>query len=208
LFLLIFSSTCDRRSPLHSRIEHPLTVNPNISSSIVVLESTSFLGFNKPSNGQLSAQGVQVVTKDGADKDIIETEEVALSDETYSTPQLPELSGIRHAALLKSHGIEVLIDNPHVGGNATNHGSVSFSGEIADDQVSDVTQNPEVAGAAVAKRKAGGVILISQSATSRRRSTLWWRLSFLSTCGGYLFNAAGEARRGGECETAGTTSLT
>lgn len=107
--------------------------------------------FEKTSTGKLSARGVQVTTKDGRCKDILAGEEVVLAAGTIKSPQLLELSGVGNSKILKTHGIETLIDNPNVGENLQDHGYVPFSWEVADDQVSgDILRNPEIAGAAMA----------------------------------------------------------
>ena len=105
----------------------------------------------KGQNGSIRAEGVAVITKDGAERNILAAEEVILAAGTIKSPQLLELSGIGDSKLLESHGIEVLIDNPNIGENLQDHGYVPFSWEVADDQVSgDVLRNPEVAAAAMA----------------------------------------------------------
>lgn len=47
--------------------------------------------------------------------------EVILACGSIQSPQVLELSGIGHASLLSSHGVNVLIDNPHVGENLQDH---------------------------------------------------------------------------------------
>jgi choline dehydrogenase-like flavoprotein len=105
----------------------------------------------KPAVGDLIAEGVQITTKNGTQKNVLSTGEVILAAGTIKSPQILELSGIGDAALLHSHNIEVLVDNKNVGENLQDHGYVPFSWEVADDQVSgDVLRIPEVAGAAMA----------------------------------------------------------
>jgi choline dehydrogenase-like flavoprotein len=105
----------------------------------------------KGSDGSVSAQGVSVKTKDSVQRDILAAQEVILAAGALHTPQLLELSGIGDSKLLRIHGIDTLIDNPNVGENFQDHGYVSFSWEVADDQVSgDVLRNPEIAAGAMA----------------------------------------------------------
>lgn len=52
------------------------------------------------------------------------------------SPQLLELSGIDARDLLTKHGLEVMIENAHVGENLQGHVLFSISLEVADDQVS------------------------------------------------------------------------
>ncbi|KUJ23477.1 alcohol oxidase [Mollisia scopiformis] len=109
----------------------------------------------KTSTNELSARGVQVKTKDGSRKDILAGHEVVLAAGTIKSPQLLELSGIGDSNILKTYGIETLIDNSNVGENLQDHGYVPFSWEVADDQISgDVLRNPEIAGAAMAAYQA------------------------------------------------------
>ncbi|GAB1316058.1 hypothetical protein MFIFM68171_06268 [Madurella fahalii] len=67
------------------------------------------------------AQGIRVTTKDGTDKIITARKEVILSAGAINSPRLLEISGIGDAGLLRQLGIDVVIDNPHVGENLQNH---------------------------------------------------------------------------------------
>jgi len=121
---------------------------PNLRVLTEVLVNKIIL--KKVDDGAIVAQGVQVTTKDGIDRDIIAADEVILAAGTFGTPQLLELSGIGDGKLLKSHGVDVLVDNPNVGENLQDHGYVPFCWEIADGQISaDMMRNPEVAAAAM-----------------------------------------------------------
>jgi choline dehydrogenase len=55
------------------------------------------------------------------------TRAVVLSAGAINSPQLLQLSGIGPAALLRSHGIDPVLDNPHVGGNLQDHLAVVYS---------------------------------------------------------------------------------
>ncbi len=52
---------------------------------------------------------------------------VILSGGAVNSPQLLQLSGIGPAALLQRHGIEILLDNPAVGGGLQDHLAMSYS---------------------------------------------------------------------------------
>ncbi|KAK3367829.1 GMC oxidoreductase [Podospora didyma] len=78
------------------------------------------------------ATGVQY-TKDGATKTVSARKEVILSAGTINSPKILELSGIGDAALLRSLGIDVVVDNPHVGENLQNHPFCAISFETVDD---------------------------------------------------------------------------
>lgn len=86
--------------------------------------------------GTLSASGVRVITKDGVEKDIPATREVILAAGTIKSPQLLELSGVGNETVLKDYGIKTVVNNPGVGENLQDHGYVSFSWEIADNEMS------------------------------------------------------------------------
>lgn len=129
---------------------------PNLHVLTEVLVKKIIL--KKDTNGQVSAAGVKITTKDGVDREVLATEEVVLAAGTVKTPQLLELSGVGSADLLKKHGIDVLIDNPNVGENLQDHGYVPFSWEVADGQPSgDMLRIPEVAGAAMAAMQGAGL---------------------------------------------------
>jgi choline dehydrogenase len=55
--------------------------------------------------------------------------EVILCGGSVNTPQLLQLSGVGPAALLKEHGIEVIIDNAHVGQNLSDHQGINYTYE-------------------------------------------------------------------------------
>ena len=55
--------------------------------------------------------------------------EVILCGGSVNTPQLLQLSGIGPAALLKEHGIEVVLDNRHVGQNLADHQGINYTYE-------------------------------------------------------------------------------
>jgi choline dehydrogenase-like flavoprotein len=154
------------RSHAGSHYLQDLTSRPNLHVLTEALVHKIIL--KKKDDGSLSAEGVEVVTKDGVKRNILASEEVILAAGTVKTPQLLELSGIGDKKLLESHGIHVLIDNPNVGENLQDHGYVPFSWEVADDQISgDILRQPEVAASAMEayqKAKAGplsGVPIVS-----------------------------------------------
>ena len=68
-------------------------------------------------DGELcTARGVRF-THRGATQSVKTRIDVILSAGTFQPPQILELSGIGNADLLRSHGIEVLVDNPAIGEN-------------------------------------------------------------------------------------------
>ncbi len=55
--------------------------------------------------------------------------EVILCGGSVNTPQLLQLSGIGPAALLKEHGVEVILDCRHVGQNLSDHQGINYTYE-------------------------------------------------------------------------------
>ncbi|KAI1395674.1 putative GMC oxidoreductase [Hypoxylon fuscum] len=78
------------------------------------------------------ATGVQAMA-DGETKIARARREVVISAGTIHSPRLLELSGVGDAKLLKSLGIDVVIDNPHVGENLQNHPLCTLSFEVRDE---------------------------------------------------------------------------
>lgn len=72
------------------------------------------------------ATGVQAL-QGGARRILHAAREVIVSCGAYGSPQLLQLSGIGDAALLREHGIEVVLDQPAVGRNLHDHPASSVS---------------------------------------------------------------------------------
>ncbi|KFY35643.1 hypothetical protein V494_05730 [Pseudogymnoascus sp. VKM F-4513 (FW-928)] len=106
--------------------------------------------------GLVVAIAVQV-RKDGNTVKIPVKKEVVLAAGATHTPHILELSGIGNADLLRSHGIEVVVNNPGVGENLQDHGFVPFGYEVADGLPSgDMGRDPIVAAAAMAAYQKDG----------------------------------------------------
>ncbi|KAI0838420.1 putative GMC oxidoreductase [Hypoxylon sp. FL0890] len=95
--------------------------------------------FNR-GNNDIVATGVQY-TKDGKTQTVKARKEVLLTAGTIHSPKLLELSGIGDRRLLESLGIEVVIDNPHVGENLQNHPMCSLNFEIIDQEGFETMDN-------------------------------------------------------------------
>ncbi|KAG0380542.1 hypothetical protein BGX24_007572, partial [Mortierella sp. AD032] len=76
--------------------------------------------------------GVTVIAPNGAELTFYATREVILSQGVFESPKLLMLSGIGPARELAKHGIEVIIDSPHVGQNLIDHPAVPFVLRVKD----------------------------------------------------------------------------
>ncbi|CAJ2511629.1 Uu.00g072540.m01.CDS01 [Anthostomella pinea] len=102
-----------------------LTVLTGATATKILLESTS--------PGSIVAGGVQYV-RNGMTETVKAHKEVVLAAGTINSPRLLELSGIGGSDLLRSLGIDVVIDNPYVGENLQNHVVTGVTFEIRDDE--------------------------------------------------------------------------
>jgi len=78
------------------------------------------LTFNKGDDAVLRCTGA-VVHHKGQPISVEASKEVVLSAGAVNSPQILQLSGIGPAALLKEHGIDVVMDAPYVGENLQDH---------------------------------------------------------------------------------------
>lgn len=89
---------------------------------------------DKPSSGgDAVAKGVQYISKDGTSQTVHACKEVIVSAGAINSPRLLELSGIGGAKLLQGLGVDVVVDNPHIGENLQNHVFTGVSFEVNDD---------------------------------------------------------------------------
>ena len=122
-------------------------VAKRISLDILTEATVTKIIFAKSADTVL-ATGVHFVSKDGKSHTVTAFSEIILAAGVFQTPQLLELSGIGSASLLKSHGIEVIIENSQVGENLQDHLQVGMSFEVVDGvQTGDVMRDPQVKGA-------------------------------------------------------------
>ncbi|KAH9987072.1 glucose-methanol-choline oxidoreductase, partial [Xylariaceae sp. FL0662B] len=110
--------------PVRSRPH--LTIRTETTVTRVLLERPS------PA-GDAVANGVQFISKDGLFHTIGVRKEVIISAGTINSPRLLELSGVGGADLLQRLGINVVVDNPHVGENLQNHLFTGLVFEACDD---------------------------------------------------------------------------
>ncbi|THC95341.1 hypothetical protein EYZ11_005201 [Aspergillus tanneri] len=77
--------------------------------------------------------GVEVINPaTGAQTSVYATREVILSQGVFETPKLLMLSGVGPAGELSKHGINVIVDSPHVGQHLLDHPIVPFVLKIKD----------------------------------------------------------------------------
>ena len=94
-------------------------------SNLHLLTKTSVerVVLDRSATGDVVATGV-AVSQMGHERLLKARQEVVLAAGAIGSPQLLELSGIGSSDLLESHGIEVIIDNPGVGGKSPSHSSI------------------------------------------------------------------------------------
>jgi len=98
----------------------PVRNRPNLT--ILTKTTVTKVLFEKPSpTGEVVAKGVEFMSEAGGSQTIEARKEVILSAGPINSPRLLELSGIGKAERLQQLGIDVVVDNPHVGENLQNH---------------------------------------------------------------------------------------
>ncbi|KAL8725087.1 MAG: hypothetical protein Q9166_007581 [cf. Caloplaca sp. 2 TL-2023] len=119
-----------------------ITLLPNLYMLTETLVEKILLE-KSPTNGVI-ARGVSF-QHDGTTQDIITQREVILCAGAIQSPQMLELSGIGSSDTLRSYGVEVIIDNPHVGENFQDHPMTGMSFEVIDDLPTiDMIRDPKV----------------------------------------------------------------
>ncbi|MGH1416193.1 MAG: GMC family oxidoreductase [Pelagimonas sp.] len=76
--------------------------------------------FDRTGDGALQCVGA-LVHRDGVPTTVKARREIVLSAGAVNSPQILQLSGIGPAALLREHGIDVVMDQPYVGENLQDH---------------------------------------------------------------------------------------
>ena len=110
--------------PVRSRPN--LTIRTETTVTKVLLERSSVAS-------DAVAKGVQFISNNGSSQTIGVRKEVIISAGAVNSPRLLELSGIGGADLLQRLGIDVIVDNPHVGENLQNHLFTGLVFEARDD---------------------------------------------------------------------------
>ena len=101
---------------------HPVQNRPNLT---VITHAQA----NRVIIEDHQATGV-IYEKDGVKHTVQARHEVLLSGGAFGSPKVLMLSGIGPAEHLKSHGIDVVVDAPDVGGNLQDHLDVVFDYEV------------------------------------------------------------------------------
>ncbi|SPO05356.1 related to alcohol oxidase [Cephalotrichum gorgonifer] len=110
----------------------PASDRPNLT--VLTGSYVSKLLLSKTDLDGVVAEGVQIVTGDGATKHIKARREVILAAGALNSPRILETSGIGDPDLLRKLGIEVMVENPHVGENLQNHTTTPLIFDVRDDQ--------------------------------------------------------------------------
>jgi len=76
--------------------------------------------------GDAKATGVQF-TKDGATHTVKAKKEVIVCGGSINSPQILELSGIGSPAVLRSAGVDTIVDNAGVGENLSDHTAIALT---------------------------------------------------------------------------------
>ncbi|KAI1206004.1 GMC oxidoreductase [Annulohypoxylon truncatum] len=110
----------------------PVRNRPNLAIRTETTVTKVLLEKASPT-GDAVAKGVQFISKDGVSRTIGARKEVVISAGAINSPRVLELSGIGGADLLRRLGIDVVVDNPHVGENLQNHLFTGLVFEARDD---------------------------------------------------------------------------
>ncbi|KAH6695797.1 choline dehydrogenase [Plectosphaerella plurivora] len=94
--------------------------------ALITQASVDRIIFNTSNPESIMADGVQYI-KDGETHTAKAGKEVILSAGAVNSPKILELSGVGNPELLRSLGIDVVIENKHVGENLQNHVMIGVS---------------------------------------------------------------------------------
>lgn len=110
----------------------PVQDRPNLTIRTETVVNKILFEKTSPDSNAV-ATGVQIASKEGLPEIIKAHKEVIVSAGSINSPRLLELSGIGDGHLLRRLGIEIIIDNPHVGENLQNHLFTGLTFEARDD---------------------------------------------------------------------------
>ncbi|KAL8956625.1 MAG: hypothetical protein Q9183_006260 [Haloplaca sp. 2 TL-2023] len=130
------------RSHAGSAYYAPISGRPNLQMLTDTVVEKILL--EKSDTDGVIARGVDI-RQDGTPQSCIALREVILCAGAIQSPQLLELSGIGSSKILNSHGVQVMVDNPHVGENLQDHPMTGMSFEVIDGLPTiDMIRDPEV----------------------------------------------------------------
>ncbi|KAL8759407.1 MAG: hypothetical protein Q9199_000776 [Rusavskia elegans] len=130
------------RSHAGSAYYAPVADRPNLQMLTDTLVEKIIL--EKSSTDGIIAKGVKF-QHNGIPQACIARREVILCAGAIQSPQLLELSGIGSSEILKSYGVEVIVDNPHVGENFQDHPMTGMSFEVIEGLPTiDMIRDPKV----------------------------------------------------------------
>lgn len=127
-------------------------------TNLTVLTETTVTKIELQRQGpKATATGVQIRTSTGALQTIKARKEVILAAGAVQSPQILELSGIGNAALLRKHGIAVVVDLPGVGENLQDHPQACQTYKVRDGIPSiDMFRDPQIVQAAIEQYQNNG----------------------------------------------------
>ncbi|KAL9938497.1 hypothetical protein V8E36_002216 [Tilletia maclaganii] len=112
----------------------PNSARPNLKVLLNSTVSKITFGNNKDPSGNLIANGVTYQTG-GQTNSLAVRREVIVSGGVVNSPQILELSGIGNKTILKSAGIQTLVDLPGVGENLQDHTYTCAAYELKDGHI-------------------------------------------------------------------------
>ncbi|KAJ5703706.1 hypothetical protein N7493_011631 [Penicillium malachiteum] len=98
-----------------------ITILPNVHSKRLIIDEADFV-----------CKGVTIIDPSGKELNIYASREVILSQGVFESPKLLMLSGIGPTRELAKHGINTIIDSPHVGQHLLDHPGVPFVLQVKD----------------------------------------------------------------------------
>lgn len=98
-----------------------ITILPGVHSKSLIIDAAS-----------RTAKGVTVINSSGNELKFYASREVIVAQGVFESPKLLMLSGIGPKNELARHGIDVLVDSPHVGQNLLDHPGVPFVLQVKD----------------------------------------------------------------------------
>ncbi|MCJ1403253.1 hypothetical protein MMC11_006476 [Xylographa trunciseda] len=131
------------RSHAGSGYYAPVADRPNLH--VITERLVEKLAIERSDAGDISATGVYI-SHEGKSTLLRARMEVLLCAGAFQSSQLLELSGIGNPEVLRKHGIDVIVENVHVGENLQDHPLTGLSFEVVDGlRTVDMIRDPQVA---------------------------------------------------------------